>query len=163
MPCVTATLYLQISAALAHSPLKLRGSPRAITRATQWIGIEKGWNPGLLMAVSLPWPLLLCYRGTVTFCCLSLMLLCHSVCLFPFVFSRLCIPWKYSPGNRLSSLVIITYNTEWKQAGRRSELPSGRGRIAEPGSGGSEPRIRCECHAISGIYTSSGTQEVSRG
>lgn len=110
-----------------------------LTPGQEWVRIKKAWNPDLLMAgqtflcsPSLPaapmWS-----RDDVTFCCPSGMLLCHFMCLFPFVFSRLCIAWKYSPGYHLSSLVITTRNIAWKQAGHRSELPSGSDGTAEPG------------------------------
>ena len=82
--------------------------------------------------------------------------------LFPFVFSRLRIPCKQCPGKDLSPLVIITGSITWsRRAWHQSELPSGRDGRAEPGS--SEPRIWCDCNAISGIYASPGTHECTEG
>lgn len=68
------------------------------------------------------------------------------------------------PSKHWSSLEIITCNIMWKWAGRQSELPSGREKIAElTESCHFEARMWCEHYTILGIYTSLGTQTVSRG
>lgn len=83
----SVTFYLQISEALTHSPLKLSGNlgraTEQLTPATEWTGIKRGWNPYLPAPgenSSAPPPCLLLLR------CLSLMLFCPLMCLFPFTF-----------------------------------------------------------------------------